>query len=70
MEKILIIIATYNEKKNIHLLLSRIFQENKNYSILIVDDNSTDGTLEEIEKIKKNSNNLNILKRLKDELKF
>ncbi len=42
--KKLIVIPTYNEKKNINELLSRIFYVQKDVDVLIVDDNSPDGT--------------------------
>jgi dolichol-phosphate mannosyltransferase len=47
-DKISIIIPTYNEKDNIAPLLSRIDKalSGYNYEILIVDDNSKDGTIE------------------------
>lgn len=40
----LIVVPTYNEKKNINELLSRIFYVQKDVDVLIVDDNSPDGT--------------------------
>lgn len=62
--KTLIIIPTYNEKENIEKLIINIREilENKfNYSILIVDDNSSDGTLNVLDKLK--DEKLFILKR-------
>ena len=40
----LIISPTYNEKKNIASLIENIFNIDEKYHILIVDDNSPDGT--------------------------
>ena len=40
----LVIIPTYNEKENIELLLDAIFALPVNFDVLIVDDNSPDGT--------------------------
>jgi len=40
----LIIIPTYNERDNIELLVDDIFNYSKNSKVLIVDDNSPDGT--------------------------
>jgi len=51
-----IIIPTLNEKENINELVKRI-RESLNdikYEIIFVDDGSKDGTIEEIEKLKKN----------------
>lgn len=43
MEK-LVIIPTYNEKENIEAILDAIFSLNMNYHVLVIDDNSPDGT--------------------------
>lgn len=52
-----IVIPTYNERENIKILIPRIFQvlrKNKiNGKVLVVDDNSPDGTTEEVKKLKK-----------------
>jgi dolichol-phosphate mannosyltransferase len=40
----LVIIPTYNEKENIEKLIRRIFNLKPDFNILIVDDNSPDGT--------------------------
>jgi len=40
----LIISPTYNEKKNITSLIESVFSINQDYHILIIDDNSPDGT--------------------------
>ena len=49
-----IIIPTYNEEKNIQKLISRIrsafLSSGVNYEIIFIDDDSTDGTAEEINK--------------------
>ena len=42
--KKLIVIPTYNESKNINELLTKIFYAQKDVNVLIVDDNSPDGT--------------------------
>ena len=42
--KILIISPTYNEKDNISILIDEIFKLNLDLNILIIDDNSPDGT--------------------------
>jgi dolichol-phosphate mannosyltransferase len=63
MDKILIIIPTYNENSNIDILIKSIFNKNLELNILIVDDNSTDGTLEKIYELKKIYKNLFLLKR-------
>lgn len=40
----LVIIPTYNEKENIELMIQSIFNLNQGYHILVIDDNSSDGT--------------------------
>ena len=45
MEK-LVIIPTYNEKENIALIIQAVFALEKGFHILIIEDNSPDGTAE------------------------
>jgi dolichol-phosphate mannosyltransferase len=53
MKKI-IIVPTYNEKNNISLLIKKIIKLYKSqFNILVIDDNSSDGTLDEVKSIKK-----------------
>ena len=53
--KILIIIPTLNEEKNIKKIFLKIHKLKKNiFSILFIDDNSTDKSQSEIIKLKKN----------------
>ncbi len=44
MSDSLIIIPTYNEKENIEKLIRKIFSLSKDFHILVIDDNSPDGT--------------------------
>lgn len=44
LKKVLIIIPTYNEIDNIENIITSIFKVNSSYNVLIVDDNSEDGT--------------------------
>ena len=53
MSKISIIICTYNEVNFIKKTLYQIKKKIKNSEIIIVDDNSYDGTLEVLKKLKK-----------------
>ena len=50
-KKILIFIATYNENQNISDLFYSIIKISPDYDVLIIDDNSTDGTKEILEKL-------------------
>ena len=64
--KSLIVIPTYNEAQNIESLIERIlFLGIKDLNVLVVDDNSPDGTAEIIETISKNEKNIHLLKRPK-----
>ncbi len=63
-KKFLILIPTYNEKKNIKFIVNKI---NKNvkfkHKILFIDDNSNDGTIQKIKNLK--SKNILLIKRQK-----
>jgi dolichol-phosphate mannosyltransferase len=48
----LIIIPTYNEIENIPEILKAIFLLNLNYHVLVIDDNSPDGTADQVEQLK------------------
>ncbi|WP_299106411.1 polyprenol monophosphomannose synthase [uncultured Tenacibaculum sp.] len=47
----LVIIPTYNEKENIEAIIKATFNQEKDFDILIVDDNSPDGTATIVEKL-------------------
>ncbi|MBU2018586.1 MAG: polyprenol monophosphomannose synthase [Bacteroidetes bacterium] len=49
MSKVLVIIPTYNEKENVLLMIERVMSYKRQYHLLIVDDNSPDGTAELVE---------------------
>ena len=56
--KILIFSATYNEAKNIALLIKAIEELNLNVDVLIIDDNSPDKTWEVVQNYSKNKKNI------------
>ena len=59
--KFIVIIPTYNEKNNICQLIKEL---NKySLSVLVVDDNSPDGTADEVMRLSKEYNNVDLLKR-------
>jgi dolichol-phosphate mannosyltransferase len=62
MAKIYIVIPTYNERGNIEPLLEQIFSLNlEGLNVLVVDDNSPDGTGRLIDELKVNNLRLHIL---------
>lgn len=64
MEKTLVIIPTYNEADNIEKVIQRIIKRNiPNLFILIVDDNSPDGTGDIVEKIARRDVRVKLLRR-------
>lgn len=64
MKEVLIIIPTYNESENITQIIESIFSIHQDINILVVDDNSPDGTsLKVKEVILKFKNNLNLITR-------
>ena len=59
-----VILPTYNEKKNIEELISRIFAlAIPGLQILVVDDGSPDGTGQLVEQLKQNESRLHVLHR-------
>jgi dolichol-phosphate mannosyltransferase len=66
-KKVLIFSATYNEVENIQILLKKILDNYPKIHILIIDDNSPDGTKEKINEFKKNYKNIFLISR-KDKL--
>tara|TARA_Y100000816_G_C26086902_1_gene573694 strand:+ start:975 stop:1682 length:708 start_codon:yes stop_codon:yes gene_type:complete len=61
LEKILVVIPTYNESENIEKLIQEL--KSLEHHIMIVDDNSPDGTSEIVENLKEKNNNLYLIKR-------
>ena len=55
-KKISIILCTYNEVNYIEKCISLVSKTLKNAEIIVVDDNSNDGTLEKLDKLKLNFN--------------
>jgi len=65
MQKALVIIPTYNEKENIENIIKTVFILPVAFDVLIVDDNSPDGTAQIVESLQAEfSNRLFIEKRI------
>lgn len=59
-----IILPTYNEKENIEKIIEAILQQVKDAEILVVDDNSPDGTWRIVEGMKKS--NVRVIRRMNE----
>lgn len=61
--KSIIVIPTYDEKENISRIIKAIFEVKSDIHILVVDDNSPDGTAGIVEDMMKDNNQIHLLKR-------
>jgi dolichol-phosphate mannosyltransferase len=61
--KTLIIIPTYNELENLPRLLPEVLSKDESIDVLIVDDNSPDGTTAFVESQMKNNDRIRLIKR-------
>ncbi|MBK9098355.1 MAG: polyprenol monophosphomannose synthase [bacterium] len=61
--KTLIIIPTYNELENLPKLLPVVLSKDSSINVLIVDDNSPDGTASFVENEMKNNERIHLIKR-------
>lgn len=51
MNDSVVIIPTYNEKENIEAIIRKVFSLEKDFDVLVVEDNSPDGTAEIVKKL-------------------
>lgn len=65
--KKLVVIPTYNEIDNIQKLIPRIMQLQHDFDVLVVDDNSPDGTAGWVDSYKVNNSRIHLLLRTKKE---
>jgi len=63
MNETLIIIATYDEADNIEFLIENIFHNRSDVDILVVDDNSPDGTAKRVENLQKTYPAISLIER-------
>ena len=61
--KTIIITPTYNERQNIGELVQKVFKLNPDYHLLVVDDNSPDGTADFIRELQSHNNRLHLIER-------
>ena len=64
-KKVSVVLPTYNEKENIVILIEKIFRHlDQNTEILVVDDNSPDGTWQIVEELTQTYPQLRLIRRL------
>jgi len=61
--KILIIIPTYNECENIRTLIDTVLEQDERIEILVVDDNSPDGTARIVGELQEKNDRIHLIKR-------
>ncbi|MDH4223271.1 MAG: polyprenol monophosphomannose synthase [candidate division Zixibacteria bacterium] len=61
--KILIIIPTYNEKENIGKIIPLVLEKDPRIEVLVVDDNSPDGTAKIVEELNSNNSRIKLIRR-------
>jgi len=61
--KAIVIVPTYNEAENIANLIDKIFSVDSNLNILVIDDNSPDGTAEIVKRISEKDPRVHLIKR-------
>ena len=59
----LVIIPTYNEKENIEAIIRKVFSLETAFDILVIEDNSPDGTADIVKGLQKEFSQLHIIER-------
>lgn len=63
-QRALVVMPTYNETENISRIIPEVLRQSPQIDILVVDDNSPDGTAQQVEELqKKNGNRIHLIKR-------
>ena len=63
MKNSIVVIPTYNEKDNIQHIIEAVFNVCPDMNVLIVDDNSPDGTADIVRKMQENDSRLHLMVR-------
>jgi dolichol-phosphate mannosyltransferase len=63
MPKTLVVTPTYNEAENIEAIIQAVLAQDSNIEILVVDDNSPDGTAKIVERLATGSPRIHLLQR-------
>lgn len=61
--EVLVVIPTYNERENIEGLINDILKQGEGIEVLVVDDNSPDGTADLVEEIRSSLGRVHLLRR-------
>lgn len=63
MERALVVIPTYNEAENVPNIVPRVLEQDARVEVLIVDDNSPDGTASLVREMQKNNKRIHLIER-------
>jgi dolichol-phosphate mannosyltransferase len=63
MNHSLIIIPTYNEAENVAKIIPEVLAQDEGFNVLIVDDNSPDGTAKIIQEMQKTNSHIHLIER-------
>ncbi len=63
MQRALVIIPTYNELENIQGIIPEILRQDERLEVLVVDDNSPDGTAEAVQQMMRGNDRIRLLQR-------
>ncbi|MEI7907518.1 MAG: glycosyltransferase, partial [Bacteroidota bacterium] len=63
MPKALVIIPTFNEAQNAEKVITEVLQQSEIVEVLIVDDNSPDGTADIVKKMMESNPRIHMLQR-------
>jgi dolichol-phosphate mannosyltransferase len=63
MQRVIVIIPTYNEAENLPLIVPKVLERDERISVLVVDDDSPDGTGELADKMAAESGRVHVLHR-------
>jgi dolichol-phosphate mannosyltransferase len=62
-EKVIVVVPTFNERENIEALIQQILNQPLNIEVIVVDDNSPDGTGEILDKLAAADQRIHVLHR-------
>lgn len=63
MQRALVIIPTYNELENIQGIIPEILRQDERLEVLVVDDNSPDGTADAVQEMMRGNDRIRLLQR-------